>query len=615
MTRQSRTGILLVNLPFSHVDSPYISIPVLASYLKSRHIEVAAFDLNRALYQQLLQSQQVRRGIEYGLERLAALNRQPGLTFYELYEYWILSRVLIQAEIENRHFDWLYYPFGDYLDIKEYNSHIRGLFIELATLPYFPEVIRPEPRFDVKDWPDCFSSSSVVEGAGNESEYTKMFESLLVPLVEGKAPKVVGFSVVYRHQLIPAFQCARMIKKRFPGIHITLGGPFVSIHFRNIKNKEIFSLVDSLVLDEGEIPLEQLVACLPSNNGDFRHVPGLVYLADGRIMSNKPAPPLNMEEQPPPDYAVFELDGYPARREKLRVPFRLSKGCYWRRCSFCRTDIGFVRHFQQPPYAVIYEQLKHTVEDMEVENFLFSDEAANPELLEYISKRLIRERVKISWFCHTRVDSRLTKERCRLYKEAGCRVLGLGIESFNNRILQLMRKGITYQLIEEVLGNMAGVLPVLAYLIVGFPTETEEEALAGFDIFKRFQAKGWLRICHYNLCMIFYGSEIYRNLARFGISALKVPPGQDLFPDVYDFTGKGMSRKRAYQLMLEFNDEYKDILSGGNLDRIHFLGREIPLKYHFKYLKNLIHDRWDSSYLPFSSWIEKWERSHRLEAQ
>ena len=289
------------------------------------------------------------------------------------------------------------------------------------------------------------------------------------------------------------------------------------------------------------------------------------------------------------------------------VPFRLSKGCSWRRCTFCRTDLRYTNHFQQPSFSFIYQQLKYTIDTTGLRNFLFSDESANPELLEYISRQLISDNIKITWFCHTRIDRALTQERCKLFKEAGCKILALGIESFNDRILGLMRKGITTQLIEDVLGEIGGSLPLIAYMIVGFPTETEEEALAGYNTFKKYRDAGWLSLCHYNICMIIYGSDIYRNPAKYGISRMYSLPGQDLVPDIYNYEGRGMPRKRAYQLMLEFNERYEEIQAMNNVKKIHYLGEEIPLRLNFRKLKAQIHDKWDSCYLPFSSWLEKWK--------
>jgi anaerobic magnesium-protoporphyrin IX monomethyl ester cyclase len=145
---------------------------------------------------------------------------------------------------------------------------------------------------------------------------------------------------------------------------------------------------------------------------------------------------------------VFQLDRYLAGKEELRVPFRLSKGCFWKKCSFCRTRLPMIKYCQQPAYAHVYEKLVRVIEGSGIREFIFSDEAAHPALLEYIARRLIKDNIKIKWMTHTKVDKALTRERCRLYAASGCERIALGIETLNNRLLKLMKKGITAELVE-----------------------------------------------------------------------------------------------------------------------------------------------------------------------
>ncbi|MBC8179514.1 radical SAM protein, partial [candidate division KSB1 bacterium] len=181
----------------------------------------------------------------------------------------------------------------------------------------------------------------------------------------------------------------------------------------------------------------------------------------------------------------------------------------WGQCSFCKTDLPMIRCYQQPEYGILYNQLKLVIRDTGIHVFHFSDESNDLALLEYISKRLIDEEIKIKWYGHSRVDKGLTKERCKIFLEAGCEYLALGIESFNPRILRMMNKGITVNLIEGVLNQIDGVLPLVAYMIVGFPTETEEEALEGFEKIQQFMKKGLIMDYTYSLLMIPYSSDIW----------------------------------------------------------------------------------------------------------
>ena len=184
--------------------------------------------------------------------------------------------------------------------------------------------------------------------------------------------------------------------------------------------------------------------------------------------------------------------------------------------------------------------------------FYFSDESSRPDVLEFIAKNLLRRGLKIEWQAHTRFHRSLTRERFELFKRSGCKSLTLGLEVYNDRLLTLMDKGINIKLIDDVLAENAGCLPLNMYMIVGFPTETEAEARAGYDKILEFQRKNLINTFHYSLFQLVYGSDIRRNPAKYGITAIEKIKERDLFPEIVNFSGSGMSRKQVTDLYQEF---------------------------------------------------------------
>lgn len=450
----SATDLLLINPPFGPLLEPYISIPVLADYLLSRNINVRAYDANRALIVSMLNHGRIRQGIEFTESRFMELNARSKLDFSECCEYFRIVSALIEALPHRPELAWLSSPFSDFSDIQE--SRAIKSAIRLILLPYFPEIVLDEtltPRFGRYS---PVSTADILASLEHECFYSSQLEEIIRDVLKRHNPKIIGFSVVFDDQVIPAFQLAHLIKKIAPKIHITMGGPSISIHFRTVGEKRLFEVIDSLILDEGEVPLEQLVCELSMPGGDFTRVPGMVYCRDGCIDSNPPAGPVDMELTALPRYEIFPLDSYPKKKENLVLSFRLSRGCHWQRCAFCRTDLYAIKHHQQPPFSFIYERLIAMIEATGCTKFLFSDDSADPQLLEYISRRLIKDRVGIKWKTHTRLHRQLTRETSRLYKEAGCIVLYLGVETLSDRLLKLMKKGISAQLVDEVLTEIGG---------------------------------------------------------------------------------------------------------------------------------------------------------------
>lgn len=602
MTKK-HVDILLINPPFGTILSPHISIPVLAAYLQNRSISLSAYDMKREVYIKLLTPQNIFKSLNNVKTRFLELNSRAQLNFGELYEYEKLTSILSELRIFKRDMEKLRFPFADFSDVQ--NSKAIHLFIQIATFPYFPEIIIPHYSYGELSAYNPFSSADILKASRHESYYVQLFQEILYDqILSLYEPRIIGFSIVFTNQIIPAFQCARIIKHRLPHVHLTMGGPCISSYFREIQEKRIFTLIDSLVLDEGEIPLEILAKELSGNNPNLSEVPGFIYLSDNEIHVNPPAPPVDMEQSPPPDYTVFQLDKYLFTGKGLIAPFRLSKGCPWQKCTFCRTELYTCRNYQQPSMEMMYQQLLHVIETAGITSFFFSDENADPAVLEYISRRLVNDQVKIQWLVHTRISKSLTKKRCELYRKAGCINLRVGVESFSDRILKLMRKRITVRLIEHVLKEIGGVLPIVAYMMVGFPTETEEEARTGYEKLNVFLSKGFVKTYTYALFGILYGSDIWKHQDKYGITEIHIPDRSDLSVDIIDFKSPGMSRERAYQLQVEFNRPVKAPYTLPDSPELQINGELVPLRYSLQEARTIL-EKNGFTLLPFVEWLQK----------
>ncbi len=251
---------------------------------------------------------------------------------------------------------------------------------------------------------------------------------------------------------------------------------------REIGTAEIFEHIDALVLDEGEAPLSRLVSELKKSEPSLDKVPNLCYLDSGKPVHTGSHQPIVVNDIPAPDYGLFSLDRYIVNQDTMALLFRISRGCYWKRCSFCRTEISFIKGHSSPDAELIFQHLKTVIEETGVSIIHFSDDAGIPEIMEYIATQIIKNQISIKWVANFRFDNRLTTHRLRLYKESRCHSIYLGLESLNPRILKLMNKGITEDLVTKNIKVIKeSAIPIVAYMIVGFPTETEVEARESFS--------------------------------------------------------------------------------------------------------------------------------------
>ena len=76
----------------------------------------------------------------------------------------------------------------------------------------------------------------------------------------------------------------------------------------------------------------------------------------------------------------------------------------------------------------------------------------------------------------------LTENRMELLYESGCRKLIFGLESYNQRVLDSMKKGVELEVIDRIVEECIRIgIGMHFYLITGFPTETPAEARESVD--------------------------------------------------------------------------------------------------------------------------------------
>ncbi|MBW1779538.1 MAG: B12-binding domain-containing radical SAM protein [Deltaproteobacteria bacterium] len=620
-------NVILIYPPFAKAHSPYMSIPALAAFLKSHGVEVSAFDLNNALYRYYLSPGRIADGAEFLKERLLELNSRPALRFSEMFELSRLVRMALETERFIEDLDRNQEVGGDTGHI--WTHYAVKSAIRLVFAPYFPHTIDYFNDFIkyLSPWSE-FCTSDILKSIQVRTFFDDVLEKHVFRQLTKKRPGIIGISVGFPDQLLPAFKVAAAAKRCLPDAHITLGGAFLSVYFRMLKEPRLFDWVDSIILDDGEIPLLRLAQEIVKPAPNLERIPGMTYLDQGVIRRNPPVSPPAMDTLPVPDYNVFPLDNYFVPRTKIMFPFRLSRGCGWGRCAFCTTRLGLIGHHDQPPREVAYERLRKMLDQTGGESVFFTDDSPDPRILGFISKRLAKDRVPLSWYTHIRANPELTLERCLQMKRAGCKSLFVGVEAYNDRLLRLMNKGITTELIDRTLSNMSWAgLPVGAYMIVGLPTETEAEALAGFERIRAMKDAGLIARYHYNVFKILPHSDISLRPGLYGIDRIIRPEALDLDSPSINFSGAGMSREQMLALGLSglrgsgiSSDRILELgilkpweTGADHLRDVALNGMVVPLRYDV----NEIHSMWFErskrrvlELLPFGKWLEQEDGSN-----
>jgi radical SAM superfamily enzyme YgiQ (UPF0313 family) len=308
--------------------------------------------------------------------------------------------------------------------------------------------------------------------------YRDLCNQLVMPAVAKENPDVVGLSIGTQMQLLAGLTFCKMIKETFPHIHVVVGGNVITRLQEDLAKHEQFftDVFDSAILYEGEHALLWLIEAL---NGErpIASVPNLIYRDASGIHRNSEVYTEKTTALPLPDFDGLPLDRYFV--PELIIPYLATRGCYWGRCTFCDHGQGYFDQYRGVPAQQVVEQIKALRDKYQCRHFLFSDESYPPALFKKVSQLLVDQNVGIKWTTLIRFEETLQdQETWDLAAKAGCCTLYYGMESANERVLNLMDKHAKKTVIQRNL-QMAAKSGIWNHVMAfyGFPGETLDEAL------------------------------------------------------------------------------------------------------------------------------------------
>jgi hypothetical protein len=153
--------------------------------------------------------------------------------------------------------------------------------------------------------------------------------------------------------------------------------------------------------------------------------------------------------------------------------------------------------------------------------FHFVDEAAPPALLKQVSQELLKRNIKISWWGNLRFDKLFTSELAELMADAGCVAVTGGLEVANPRLLKLINKGIEVDRVAQVTRAFkeAGIY-VHAYLMYGFPTQTDQETVDSLEVVRQLFENECLDSAYWHRFLATAHSPVGKNPEKFGVTLL-----------------------------------------------------------------------------------------------
>lgn len=397
----------------------------------------------------------------------------------------------------------------------------------------------------------------------------------ILKIINEYEPSIIGINIgtlaiLETYKLIKAIDKTKCI--------VIAGGP----HATTCPEEVIKNGVDIVIRNEGEETLAEVLDWVNGNTKNW--LPGILGISyinhityNGQIFHNPQRPYIkDLKDLPTPDFSCFNYDDFKTSDGLIKGLHRIycSRGCVGI-CSYCDSAI-FGHKVRYRPINEIIEEIKFRYENYGIESFIIADDTftASKKYVKEFCKALKDNNLPIIWGCSTRASA-VNDEILQIMKDAGCYLIGFGIESGDPNSLKLMKKGITLEQAHNAI-NTASKYGFRLYinLMVGFPWETEEAILnqikyiethfnqvyvyqvsgslvpyPGTGIYEDWKDKSnikdwWLRPDYQN-----YGIQIHQNSTE--PFKLNTYYQRKLYDDTYVFEGKFFNYTKEYKNLVK----------------------------------------------------------------
>jgi len=502
---------------------PHLALPVLTAYLRSRGVQVIQRDLNLETYDAVLSRAYLEQVVERLRTQFSKVWRR-GLPVK--IQRALEQRAGIASQVEQAKTIFRSPAFYDG-ETSLAAFGVIGRALELASLPFAParlDLLKYEPASPVD------SSRSLLQAVHDPQHnmFLDLFRRMILPDIEREHPDLVGISILTIGQMLAGMTLAHLVKQAGLQCHVTLGGPHISMLRDQLpRMPALFSLMDSAIVFDGELPLLRLVEALDGES-DLSGVPNLIYKAGDQILTN-PASPMPhkhaSETGDTPDFDGLPLTRYLA--PELVLPLRTAHGCYYGLCGFCNVGYGGDKGFYPLPVDQVLEQIETLRQKYGVHHIFFADEAITPRTLRLLSAQLTAQGSPICWCGCARFEHALSKSLLEVVSRGGGRMLLFGLETASERMIEHMVKGTQRETMSRILKEsaQAGIWNHTFYFF-GFPTETMEDAQDTINFMYAHQAS--IHSASPGEFVLERYSPVYLDPARFGVRRILEKPERDL---------------------------------------------------------------------------------------
>ena len=294
--------------------------------------------------------------------------------------------------------------------------------------------------------------------------------------------KIVCFTTMVGEQIKHMMEASKFVKSLNPKICTVLGGSWAQIYPGMCMQD---NNIDVVCAGEGDYLLAEVMEYVEGKK-NLRDIPGIMYrgVEGAKIKQNPPRQQIqNLDELPRMPWHLVNLNNYSAvgfRPGKASIAMVTSRGCQFR-CGFCSIVTLYKQTWRGFSVQRIMDDLEYLENTYGIQDFFFMDDLITGDFkrFEQLVDTLAASGKDYNWsVAGIRADHvlRLKEETLQKMVQSGCRNIDIGVESGNPRILKLMKKDTTVDVVMRTNRKMSKYPIIIKYTFMGgFPTETEEE--------------------------------------------------------------------------------------------------------------------------------------------
>lgn len=266
-------------------------------------------------------------------------------------------------------------------------------------------------------------------------------------------------------------EITRLIRQENQSIKIVIGGVFPTYHWREILEAE--PQIDCIVCGEGEETILHLVDTM-EKGASLEFVKGIAFRQGGKALKTDPALLITDLNAYRVGWELMGSNHYTYWGKRKAVVLQFSRGCP-HTCSYCGQSLFWGKWRHRDPELLADEiEVLHKQYGVEVINFADENPAASQKEWKRLLEAIIRKNLKLILVASIRADSIVRDaEHLHLYKQAGFERFLLGIESYDEAVLEKISKGGSVAKDREAIQLLRknNILSMATY-VVGFGNET-----------------------------------------------------------------------------------------------------------------------------------------------